>query len=74
MIILMIIFVRVGSMSNQVRFGIPSSLHKKNGKWHMAVDYQTLNAWIVPNRHSFPYINDFLDYLHGCTHFTMIDL
>ena len=40
----------------------------------MAVDYQTLNAWTVPEKHLLPCIDDFLDSLHGYTHFIKIHL
>ena len=40
----------------------------------MAVDYQTQNAWTMPDRHLIPHIDDFLDFYYACTHFTKIDL
>ena len=38
----------------------------------MEVDYLTLNAWTVVNRHPLLYIDDLLNSLHGCTHFANI--
>ena len=49
-------------------------IHKKDGKLHMSVDYQTLNAKNMPNRHHLPHIDDLIDSLHEYTHFTKIDL
>ena len=40
----------------------------------MSVDYQTLNARNMPDRYPLPRIDDLLDSLRKCTHFTKIDL
>ena len=40
----------------------------------MVVDYGTLNAQTISDRHPLPSIDDLLDFLHKCTYFTKIDL
>ena len=41
------------------QFGNPILITlKMYGKLHMVVDYQTLNAWTVPEKHPLPCIDD----------------
>ena len=49
-------------------------IHKKDGKLRMAVDYRTLNARTIPDRHPLPHIDEILDALSGCSVFSKLDL
>lgn len=57
------------------RFGHPILIiRKKDGKLRMAVDYRTLNARTIPDRHPLPRIDDILDSFHGARYFSKLDL
>ena len=57
------------------RFGHPILIiRKKDGKLRIAVDYHTLNARTIPDRHPLPRIDDILDSFHGACYFSKLDL
>ena len=47
---------------------------KKDGSWHMCIDYRAINKIMVKNRYSLPHIDDLLDQLQGAKFFSKIDL
>ncbi|GJY44221.1 putative nucleotidyltransferase, ribonuclease H [Tanacetum coccineum] len=47
---------------------------KKDGSFHMCIDYRELNKLIVKNRYPLPRINDLFDQLQGSCYFSKIDL
>ena len=49
-------------------------IRKKDGKLCMEVDYRTLNARTIPDRHPLPHIDEILDALSGCSVSSKLDL
>jgi hypothetical protein len=56
-------------------FSSPAILvRKKDGSWHLCIDYRQLNANIVKNKYPIPVIEDLLDKLFGAKKISKIDL
>ena len=49
-------------------------VQKKDGTYHMCVDYRALNRITVKNRFPVPRVDDLFDKLQGSTYFSRIDL
>ena len=47
---------------------------KKDGRWHMCIDYCALNKQSIRGRSPLPQIDNFLDRLGKAKHFTTLDL
>lgn len=47
---------------------------KKDGTWHLCVDYRQLNSNTVKKKYPIPIIEDLLDELFGAQVFSKIDL
>ena len=47
---------------------------KKDGRWHMCVDYRALNRQTIQDQYPLPRIDNLLDRLGRAKHFTMLDL
>jgi hypothetical protein len=49
-------------------------VQKKDGSLRMCIDYRALNKITIKNKYPLPRIDDLLDRLNGCSHFSSIDL
>ena len=49
-------------------------VEKKDGTWHLCVDFRALNKVTIKNRYLFPRIDDLLDQFQGAKYFFKIDL
>ena len=55
-------------------FELVVMVHKKEGSWHMCLDYREINKITIKYKFPILVIDEFLDELHGEGYFTKLDL
>ena len=61
--------------SSQSSYFVPVVMvHKKEGSWHMCLDYKEINKITIKDKFPIPLIDELLDELHGVVYFTKLDL
>ena len=62
-------------MTNQSSFsGLVVMVLKKEGAWHMCLDYKELKKLTIKDKSPIPIIDELLNELHGAIYFTKLDL
>lgn len=64
----------MGIIRASSEYSSPVFIPKKNGKYKMCVDYQTLNKYILRDNYLIPLIEDQLNVLKGKNYFNILDL